>query len=133
MTSDPIVLSPGQKVAAALREMQQLFIRHLPVVDQGVLVGLVSHRDLLACDDGNRRVSEVMSTDLKTVAPATQAYEAAYVLLRHKIGCVPVVSDGGRLVGIVTESDFVRAAYALLGGQVPIDELELEDHESERF
>jgi CBS domain-containing protein len=50
-------------------------------------------------------------------------------LLRHKIGCVPVTDERGRLVGIVTETDFVRAAYVLLGGRVPVEELAQEEEE----
>ena len=54
------------------------------------------------------------------------------MLLREKIGRLPVVSAEGRLVGIVTDSDFVRLAYTMLGGRVPVDELELEEDEADR-
>lgn len=131
MTSQPSVLAPRDSVAKAAREMDLSSIRHLPVVEDGVLVGLVSRRDLLACDESST-VGEIMATDLKTVTAETPAYEAAYLLLRHRIGCVPVLDADGTLVGIVTEFDFVREAYALLGGKVPVDELELEEEQSER-
>ena len=131
MTSDPTVLAPEDRVRTAIEEMELAGIRHLPVVDAGVLVGLVSQRDLAEAGD-EQTVGKIMATDLKTVAPETPAHEAAYLLLRHRIGCVPVVSDEGRLVGIVTESDFVRVAHALLGGHVSVDELEHEEEESER-
>ena len=62
----------------------------------------------------------------------TPAHEAAYLLVRNKIGCLPVVNKDGFLVGIVTETDFVSAACILLGGRVPVDELELEEHEADR-
>jgi CBS domain-containing protein len=54
-----------------------------------------------------------MSTEVITVAPETPADEAARLLLTNKLGCVPVVDPGG-IVGIVTETDFVRVAYAML-------------------
>jgi CBS domain-containing protein len=109
-------------------------IRHMPIVDgEGRLLGLVTHRDLLAAgDDPARKISDVMQTDVKTISPDTPAHEAAYLLLRYAIGCVPVIDDDSKLVGIVTEVDFVRAAYTLLGGRVPIDQLELEEKEAEQ-
>jgi CBS domain-containing membrane protein len=111
--------------------MQLSCFRHLPVVKEGRLVGVVSHHDLLGADT-QKTVREVMSDDVKTVTPQTPAHEAAYLILRHRIGCVPVVESDDRLVGIVTDTDFVRAAYLLLGGTVPVEQLELEELEAER-
>jgi len=68
---------------------------------------------------------------VKTVGPETPAHEAAYLLLRYPIGCVPVTDGGGRLLGIVTETDFVRIAYQHMGGQVPVDQIEAEEREAE--
>jgi CBS domain-containing membrane protein len=101
-------------------------IRHLPVVDGGKLVGIVSQRDLLAAslsraldfDQGQRRsflraveVAEVMTPEPVTIAPETTLREAARLVLRHKIGCLPVVDGEGRPIGIVTETDLLRGAY----------------------
>ena len=133
MTSEPRVIHARDRVAAAAREMELGCFRHLPVVDDDRrVVGIVSQRDLLTAADGATAIAEVMCDDVKTVEPHTAAHEAAYLILHHKIGCVPVVDDGGRLVGILTDSDFVRAAYTLLGGKVPVDQLELEELEAER-
>lgn len=134
MTADPTVLRATASLQEVEREMSLGRIRHIPIVDeQGRLLGLISHRDLLAAgDDMARRVREVMQTDVKTVAPGTAAHEAAYLLLRYAIGCLPVTDEEEVLVGIVTETDFVRAAYSLLGGKVPIDQLELEEKEAEQ-
>lgn len=134
MTADPTVLGPADDVRCAEREMSLGRIRHVPIVDhEGRLVGLVTHRDVLAAGgDGHRRLAEIMQADVTTITVDTPAHEAAYLLLRHAIGCVPVLDDDGQLVGIVTETDFVRAAYTLLGGRVPIDQLELEEKEAEQ-
>lgn len=91
-------------------------IRHLPVTDAGgVLVGLVTQRDLIAKFSelgGDRpassvRVADVMTNRVKSVGPEDPVLSAAEMILEHKFGCVPVVDDG-QVVGIVTESDFVR-------------------------
>ena len=134
MTTTPTVLHGDDRMGRAAREMEIGLFRHLPVVDRrGHLVGLVSHRDVVGARARPVRVvADAMQTDVKTVGPETPAHEAAYLLLRHKIGCVPVVDAQGRLVGIVTESDFVRVAYSLFGGRVPVGQLELEEDEANR-
>jgi CBS domain-containing protein len=132
MTPDPVALRRGDTLQKAAREMALGAIRHLPVVDPaGYLIGLVTHRDVLRAG-AEGTAGDIMTTDVLTVAPDTSACEAAYLLLRHKIGCVPVTDATGALRGIVTESDFVRAAYTLLGGAVPVDQLELEEEEAGR-
>jgi CBS domain-containing membrane protein len=132
MTSEPRVIASTALVGTAAREMALSGIRHLPVIDdRGRLAGVVSQHDLVAAD-ADVQIREVMSDDVKVVTPETAAHEAAYLLLRHQIGCLPVLSDNGVLVGIVTDTDFVRAAYVLLGGTVPLDELEREELEAER-
>jgi CBS domain-containing membrane protein len=100
-------------------------IRHVPVVDdEETLVGLVSHRDLLRAslveqDELPRfleeavleqvKVREVMTGDVEAVAAETPLAEAASIMLENKYGCLPVVA-GRRLVGMLTEADFVRLA-----------------------
>jgi CBS domain-containing membrane protein len=101
-------------------------IRHLPVLKDGKLAGIVSQRDLLAnslskaldFDAQDRRsflksvdVSEAMTADVITVDERTAVDEAARLMIRHRIGCLPVVDSEGGLVGLVTETDLLRAAY----------------------
>lgn len=133
MSPSPTVIHAEDSVARAAEEMALSGIHHLPVVDRGgFLAGIVSQRDLVAQHGRtSRAVREIMEPDVKTVAPDTFAHEAAYLLLRHAIGCVPVTDAHGRVLGIVTDSDFVRVAYALLGGRVPVDEIEAEERGAE--
>jgi len=100
-------------------------IRHVPVVDErGALLGVVTHRDFLrmaihelkpAMASGSSasprvNVGQIMQKDVKTIGSDTPLAEAAKILWQNKIGCLPVV-DHGRLVGIITEADFVRAFF----------------------
>jgi acetoin utilization protein AcuB len=92
--------------------------RHLPVVEDGRLVGILSDRDLrpvlLSPGLARARVRELMSEDLTTVGPDAPLEEAASLLVVKKIGCLPVVAQG-RLVGIVTETDLLAVLVELLG------------------
>ena len=123
MTSDVTTLKRNDTLSLADDIMNLGRIRHLPVLDddERELVGLVSQRDLFRGalakalgygKHGQRKVldnllvKEVMATDLVTTTPDTTLLEAAKILMTRKIGCLPVV-EGGRLVGILTEADFV--------------------------
>ena len=131
MTTDVLTVDPNATLDRAWETMRVHRIRHLPVVDSRArpptLVGLVTHRDLLAASssslafptEGERvrvlriaRVHDLMETHLSTATPEEPAAEAGRRMVRHKIGCLPVVDEGGRLVGIVTEEDFLRWAAA---------------------
>jgi CBS domain-containing membrane protein len=130
MRANFISVSPGDSLLEADRIMRLARIRHLPAVRDGVLVGILSHRDVLAasiakleqCDPAQRldhlrqiRVEEVMQRQLVTADESTTLEVAVRRMLRLKIGCLPVVRAGGSgpvLVGLVTESDLLRAAYA---------------------
>ena len=114
MTKNPVILTPAEDLSLADNIFQLGRIRHLPVVEEGRLVGLVSHRDLLrAC--GTRRgaeisaikAREVMTTGVTTVRPTTPLRRAANLMMHNKFGCLPVVEDD-KLVGILTETDLVR-------------------------
>ncbi|OLN25312.1 hypothetical protein DVDV_3443 [Desulfovibrio sp. DV] len=113
MTSQLRCLKETDCLADALAAMQELFIRHIPVVDaDGRLSGLVTQRDLLSLEhkkDGGTPLREIMRTDVVTVAPDTALRTAAESMIFNKYGCLPVVSDG-ELVGIITETDFLKLA-----------------------
>jgi CBS domain-containing membrane protein len=104
-------------------------VHHLPVVEGDVLVGLVSHRDIVAASistlskpseeddlDLKRKVevARVMHGIVETAQPNGDAADAAGALLALKIGCLPVVDERFRVVGIVTSTDFVKLARAQL-------------------
>lgn len=134
MTRDPVTLSERTSVARALALLEEVGVRHLPVVDHDRnLVGVVSQRDLVAAaraGDAKQPLSAIMQTDVVAVSPETPAHEAAYLMLHHGIGCIPVIDRDGHLVGIATDADFVRVAYVALGGKVPVDERESEEKEA---
>jgi CBS domain-containing membrane protein len=130
MRSNFIAVSPHESLLEADRIMRLARIRHLPVVEKDLLVGLVSHRDVLAASisrleeclpaerlDHLRRIAirEVMQRALTTADESTTLASAARRMLGQKIGCLPIVRPGPQgpvLVGLVTESDLLRAAYA---------------------
>ncbi len=104
-------------------------VRHAPVVDdEGKVVGLLTQRDLLASSVSNLAglgqeeqqellrsisVAEVMTKPVTTIDPDASLEVAAAIMLERKYGCLPVV-EGGKLVGILTESDFVKLTLRLL-------------------
>jgi CBS domain-containing protein len=124
MTTGIITIKAGNAFSHADAEMRLAGIRHLPVVDdRNRLVGIISHRDLLRAlaksKKGTIHVVEFMVRDVKTVAASAPAREAAALMLEHKIGAVPVLGAEGELVGILTETDFLRLAHELLSGSSP--------------
>jgi len=126
MTREVTTLKRNEKLTLADDLMKLGRIRHLPVLDDDgqALVGIISQRDLFrgalaqALGYGQHAsrklldtfvVKEVMTTEVITAKPDTPLAEAASLMIERKIGCLPVVKDG-RLVGIVTEGDFVAVA-----------------------
>lgn len=125
MTRDVIGLPPTATLDEARTLMQRHHIRHLPVLTNDTLVGLISQRDILAAQESSlekglnghflqqHRLMEVMVHEVITVSPKAGIREAALYLQKHKYGCLPVV-DKGKVIGIVTDSDFVAVAIHLL-------------------
>ncbi|MBF5045734.1 CBS domain-containing protein [Aggregicoccus sp. 17bor-14] len=124
MTRDVITLRPMENLRRVEALLRRGRVRHLPVVDGGRLVGLVTHRDLLAAlARGGGAATEpavwaidAMTRDVRTVRPETSLREALELMLKNKFGCLPVVDAAGSLVGIVTESDLVRFCGELVVG-----------------
>jgi CBS domain-containing protein len=122
MSRDVATIAPHDSLLDAYRLMKTKRIRHLPVVDRRRLVGIVTHRDIVAAAKssldaseesaririlGLAEVGEVMETHVSTARADEPAADAGRRIMRHKIGCLPVVDDCGALLGIVTATDFV--------------------------
>jgi len=129
MTSEVFVLHAAQTLELVRSLMRIKHVRHVPIVEpDNTFVGLMTHRDLLAqtishlaeVDDEEQEyldrhihIMNIMKTDVTTVDPEMNVCNAITMLLEHKYGCLPVVTDG-KLVGIVTEADFMKLTLNLL-------------------
>ncbi len=129
MTEKLITLRPSDSLKTAREIMEKARIRHLPVLSpHGRFIGLLSQRDLLKATvshfadvhedvqdqiEAGIPVSEVMSTDTLTIPPEMPLSRAGELLLTHKIGCLPIL-ERGLLLGILTESDFVKICLSFL-------------------
>jgi len=123
MSEKVVFCREHELLETAYEAMAEHSIRHIPVVDSDrEIVGILSQRDIVAAvlfsKDSlpfsqvkdylrNTRVAEVMSRGVETTEPEESLSEAGWKLLENKIGCLPVV-EGQKLIGILTESDFVR-------------------------
>jgi acetoin utilization protein AcuB len=131
MTALPLTARWNAKVVDAVRLVREARIRHLPVLDgSGRLVGIETDRDLrqnifdtriqqrlgkqLADAQEDLTVRDIMTWAVITVRPETEIRDAARLMHQRKIGALPVVSNG-RLVGILTETDVIRAFAEVLG------------------
>lgn len=124
MSAPAATVAPGDSLHIADGIMSLGVVRHLPVVSGDDLVGVVSQRDILrspgllspvlglAVDTRaalkTLRVEDAMSPTVLTIGAEASVREAAERMLTHRVGCLPVV-DGGKLVGIITTSDLLRA------------------------
>jgi acetoin utilization protein AcuB len=133
MTPDPVTATTATSVAAVWDLMREVGVRHIPVVDRGALVGMVSDRDIahldLAAvlrlegaasfrDELARPVVEVMSADVIAVEPASELADAIALLVEHKVGALPVVrADDRELVGILSYVDVLRAYHESLSDE----------------
>ena len=128
MTREPYTLGPDDTLADARKLMAEHHIRHIPIVSgDGTLVGLVSQRDVLAAEDSSVlhqagdpesseayvALSSVMTSPVQTVDEHAGLRGTAMHLQKNKMGCLPVLNEG-RLVGIITDSDFVAIAINLM-------------------
>jgi CBS domain-containing protein len=115
MTSPVLSLQQEQTIPTASDIMKYMRVHHLPVIDaEQRVVGLVSQRDLLAAHGSDAPVARIMTRGVLAVRSDVHASFAAAALLDHKFGCLPVVDEHGRLVGIVTQHDFLRLATKVL-------------------
>ena len=128
MMGSPVTLSPDDTLNLANDVISIGRIRHIPLLDRGRLVGIISQRDLLSATADRvfglkqksrsellkkEFVKNVMKNRVVTVAPETPIKEAAHFMLEKKIGCLPVMSDGN-LVGVVTTTNILRYLESII-------------------
>ena len=108
MTAPVVAVTPAAAVGAARRVMRREQIRHLPVVVDGLLVGVVSEHDLLGAEGDAVPVADVMTRPVFVLAPETPLRAAARTLRQRRLGAMPVLR-GRELVGMVSIVDVMRA------------------------
>ena len=141
MTTDVVTIGVDDNLELAREIMRDQRIRHLPVVDgSNSLVGLITTTNVLAATDSFLRddesklhpeeigVKDVMVSDVITVDETAGIRQAAVFLEKHRIGCLPVVTDG-ELRGIVTDTDFVGVAINVLEQMEDAEDADLEYEE----
>ena len=141
MTREPYTLGPDSNLSEARQLMAEHHIRHIPVLsNDGSLVGLVSQRDVLAAEDSSVvssqqaidatdryvALSSVMTSPVQTVDERDSLRGTAMILQKSKVGCLPVLRDG-KLVGIITDTDFVAIAINLM------EQIETQEPPEEEF
>lgn len=125
MTTDPVTVDTQASISDVWDLMRELYIRHVPVVQDGALVGMLSDRDLGQLDIGRvlglegaaaaraelaRPVIESMSTDVIFVHPETEVADVIGLLIEGKVGALPVIQpDTREVVGIISYVDVLRA------------------------
>lgn len=116
MSSDPTFIDEDTPIERAWKLLSSMKVRHLPVVEHGRLVGMVSDRDLLLW--AQRRVdgtpafpdlcaAEVMTFTVVSRPPDATLAELAKAMVEHRIDSVPITDDQGALLGLVTSSDLL--------------------------
>jgi len=128
MTPAPETLDAQQSLLEAVLLLRSTGFRHIPILEKGLLAGVLSERDLwrytpsmlipTSAQEYNRvfeetQIGTVMTRNPTSIAPDAPLLEAVELLSQRKLGCLPVLEEG-RLVGIITVRDMLRALYHLL-------------------
>lgn len=110
MTKTPVTVSPNDTLAQAQERLRSGGFRQMPVVDNKRLVGIITDRDIrrYGRHSAVAKVQSAMTNELVTASPQMPLEEAARLLLRHKIGGLPVI-EKDELVGILSTSDILQA------------------------
>ncbi len=115
MNSNPFVLHEENTILNASSFMKKHKIRNLPVVDNNKkLVGLITYReiiDTLIADSKNVLVRDAMVKEVTAVEPGTPLKGAIEIMLINKFGCLPVVDKKRKLIGVISETDLLKALY----------------------
>lgn len=120
MSAPPITVQADSSYQRALRLMDEHRLHHLPVVNgTGLLVGIVTERDLLLAaahyGTADIEVAEIMHKGALTASPAMTIAQAAQLMLQKRIGGLPVVDAQQQVIGVITETDLLKAFVEMLG------------------
>jgi acetoin utilization protein AcuB len=117
MTAPAVTVAPNDTLEKAAAKMNAGKFRRLPVVEHGKLVGIVTDRDLRQHIGqlAKTKVRAVMTENVVTVSPLTTLEHAAHLMLQHRIGGMPVLTEEGTVAGIVTTSDLLGAFLNFVG------------------
>jgi acetoin utilization protein AcuB len=116
MSKNPVIIGPRETLADGRRKMDEGGFRRLPVVERGELVGIITDRDLRqhVGQLEHTLVDAVMAKQVVTATPHMLLDQAANLMVKHKIGGLPVI-ENGKLVGIITAIEMLRALGEVLG------------------
>jgi acetoin utilization protein AcuB len=123
MTPSPVTIGKEQPLAVAHQMMRQHRIRHLPVLEHGRLIGIVTERDLHLIetlrdvDPVSVKVEEAMTLEPYAISPETSLEWVASEMAGHKYGAAVVVDDRNRVLGVFTTVDALRALQDLLADE----------------
>ena len=120
MTHGPVTIRDNTDYWKAFEIMQEKDLHHIPVVNEhSAVVGILTRRDLKIASmhfgEAHAEVSEVMHSPVVTVTPGELLAEAAKQMIDNRIGGLPVLGADGQVVGILTETDLLRALIDQLG------------------
>jgi CBS domain-containing protein len=125
MTDDPMTITGDLTISDARETMRSWGMRHLPVVDDAGLVGVISDRDILRAfslhKPGETEVKEVMTKSPYKVTPNVSVAEVATVLAENKFGSVIIVDDKNRVLGIFTTIDALRLLSRIMNEPGEVD------------
>lgn len=113
MTKTLTTVTPDHAVSNISHLFDHVTFHHLPVVEAGVLIGIISDRDLAKClsnQEGSEDLCarDIMSSDPVTVDPSTSIETASILLLENRFSCLPVINDDSHLEGILSWKDLLR-------------------------
>jgi acetoin utilization protein AcuB len=115
MTPNPVTVTPDRRADETLDLMKNLNFRQCPVVEGGKLVGIVTDRDIRASRESGVKVGDIMARDPVTIFDYASVEGAAEIIRSGKFNALPVVSNKGELVGILTVTDLLDALLKMLG------------------
>ena len=134
MTTDVVSVGPDTSLLKVGKLMKDHHIRRIPVVDeQGQVVGIISDRDVRDASPSKAttldmyemhyllaelKAKNIMTAKPITVKPSDTVEQAALIMLDHKVGGLPVVDDGGKLVGIISDHDVFKALVDITGARM---------------